>query len=522
MRPGPLLAWLAHAAAAAPSLVVATPSPAEPARHDILHYDLRVDPDLATGEVRTSVELRVAWSPGAGPLALTLADAWRVEEARVGGRRIAPRRGPGAVEVDLPPGAGEVTVAFRIAGAPGRSLGEERAVATPDGLFLLWSDAFYPIAYDDWATVRTEVLLPRGFEAVAPGRPVAREQVGDRVRHAFEARTPTVCFSVLADRRWIRREHEIAGERVVTLLHPGSDRHAARIAAGSADVLRFFTELHGVRAAEAFAFVTVEGIYARRAFNGFVGYSPAYLEKELERTGYDAHETSLLWWGYVTNGRGPGAFQWNEGLGDFVEVLYGESRGKPLPEIFRRQRARYLAALAATPEAEPARTELRGSTPQEWVHGKYPWLMAVLREAIGDAAFRRGLRVLFDRQRYRTYAIEDLVAAMEEAAGRPLGWWRDGWLDRRGIPGVEVTWRAVRGAAGWRAEGTVRTGPELAEVPIELGVRSAGGETTRVVRAAGPETTFAVELADEPTEVVVDPRERLLVRRSVRSVAASP
>lgn len=513
---------LLRAAAVAATLAMGSASPAEAARHDIVHYRLRIDPDLVSGEINTEVELRVATSPGAGPLELTLADAWRVLEARVGGRPIAARRVEWGVEVDLPPGGGEVTVAFRIAGAPGASQGEERPVATADGLFLLWSDAFYPIAYDDWATVRTEILLPRGFEAIAPGRPVVRERAGERVRHVFEARTPTVCFSVFADRRWIRREHEVDGERVVTLLHPGSDHHAARIASGSADVLRFFTELHDVRASEAFAFVTLEGIHARRAFNGFVGYSPAYLEKELARTGYDAHETSLLWWGYLTNGRGPGAFQWNEGLGDYVEVLYGESRGKPLPENFRRHRARYLAAIAATPEAEPARTALRGNTPQEFVHGKYPWLMGVLREAIGDDAFRRGLRLLFERHRHRTYAVEDLVAAMEEAAGRPLAWWRDGWLDRRGVPHAEVAWRAVRGPQGWRAEGTLSADPELSEVPIEVAARGASAEARQVLRAAGRETPFAIELADEPLEVVIDPRERLLVRKSVRGAPSPP
>jgi hypothetical protein len=515
MSPGCVVATGARAFAAAAMLVVATAAGAEPARHDILHYRLALAPELATGELRSEVELRVRVTPGAGPLVLTLADAWRIEEARVAGRVAEARRGPDRVELQLPERAGEVAVSFRMSGAPGKSFDEDRAAVTADGLFLLWSDAFYPIAYDDWATVRTELVLPDGFEAIAPGRPLARERAGERVRHVFEARTPTVCFSVFADRRWIRREHHVAGERVVTLLHPESDRHAARIAAGSADVLRFFTDLHGVRGSEAFAFVTLEGIHARRAFNGFVGYSPAYLEKELARTGYDAHETSLLWWGYVTNGRGPGAFQWNEGLGDYVEVLYGEARGKPLPESFRRHRAEYLAALATAPEAEPTRSELRGNTPQKWVHGKYPWLMGVLREGIGDRAFRRGLRLLFERHRYRTYTIEALVGAMEEAAGRPVAWWRDGWLERRGVPAVEVAWRAVRGPAGWRAEGTLRAEAGLAEVPIEVAARSARGETRKVIRGATGETPFALELADEPLEVVIDPRERLLVRKAV-------
>ena len=84
-------------------------------------------------------------------------------------------------------------------------------------------------------------------------------------------------------------------------------------------------------------------MYARRAFTGFVGYEPGYLERTLERDGYDGHETALLWWGYATRGEGPGAFQWTEGFGDYVEILYAEGTGKPVPYNMQRARDAFLA-----------------------------------------------------------------------------------------------------------------------------------------------------------------------------------
>jgi hypothetical protein len=68
-------------------------------------------------------------------------------------------------------------------------------------------------------------------------------------------------------------------------------------------------------------FVTIQGLYARRASNGFVAYSPDYLDKEMTRTRYDAHETSLLWWDSTTRGSAPGSWQWTEGFGDYVETI---------------------------------------------------------------------------------------------------------------------------------------------------------------------------------------------------------
>lgn len=257
----------------------------------------------------------------------------------------------------------------------------------------------------------------------------------------------TVSYSVIADSRWIRSERQVSRFRIVTLLHPESQKYTAQIFSTSADVLKFFSELHGCYPLDQFAFVTIPGMYARRAFAGWVGYSPEYLEKEMARTGYDAHETSLLWWGLTSHSRGPGSWQWTEGLGDYVEVMYGEARKKPLPQNFVRFRSDYLAS---PPEQDVPYDQLRGNTPQKIVHGKYPWTTQVMRERIGDNAFRRGIRLLFDRFRFRTFSMEEFIATFEQASGQSLSWWREQWLERKGVPVVAFESSIAPSGNGYR------------------------------------------------------------------------
>jgi hypothetical protein len=256
--------------------------------------------------------------------------------------------------------ARKLRLIFELRGQLGRSLDEEREVVEPESLFLLWSDRFYPIDFGDWATVRTTIVLPRGFRAIAPGR-LTRTSNSSPARFVFVAKTPTGPVSVFADSRWIRSERRVNGFRIQTLLYPESQSYAEQIFATSGDVLQFFADLHGCYAFDQFSFVTLTGTYARRAFPGFVGYSPSYLAKVFEQTGYDAHETSLLWWGLTTRGkdRGPPVD------GRLRRLCRGSlcRRRKPLDPIFARFRSQYLSL----PPGRIPYAELR-RTPQAIVH----------------------------------------------------------------------------------------------------------------------------------------------------------
>jgi aminopeptidase N len=260
---------------------------------------------------------------------------------------------------------------------------------------------------------------------------------------------------------------------------------------------------------EQFSFVTITGMYARRAFPGFVGYTPQYLEKEFTTTGHDAHETSLLWWGYTTRGEGPGSFQWTEGFGDYVEILYDETYQKPIPKIFERFRAEYLALPS---EQDVPYTDLRGNTPQKIVHGKYPWLMHLVRYTVGDSAFISGLRLLFKRYRQRTFSMDEFIATLEEGSGQSLQWWREEWLERKGVPDIAFSSRVEKLDDSSRVVCDIEQRGNVYHLPLEIGIRTSRGLQVEKVQLVDQQMMFTFDVREEPSEIVLDPERWILMK----------
>ena len=71
-------------------------------------------------------------------------------------------------------------------------------------------------------------------------------------------------------------------------------------------------------------------------------------------------------------------------------------------------------------------------------YGKSAMLFLMLRDAIGEDAFERGIRAFWDQNRFRTASWSDLQVAFEKAAGRSLAPFFEQWLNRPGGPAVKL------------------------------------------------------------------------------------
>lgn len=499
-------------------ILAATGLAQDHAPYRVTHYDLTIAPDFAARHVRVDARIKIDRAHSANELSFRLSDQYSVESLTISG---APARFTHKGDELLIPVAGKETYSLEVhlLVTPGQSSDDPRTVIDNDSLFLLWSDAWYPMTDTQWATVRTTVRLPRHFEVIAPGRQVRRTYLGETDEIVFATQTPTLNFSVFADRRWIRTEHDLHGMKFITLLHPESQKYADKILTGSSEVLDYFTRLHGYYPFEQFAFVTMSGIYARRAQNGFIAYSPQYLEKEMARTGYDAHETSLLWWGYATRGKGPGSYQWFEGLGDYVEFLYSRDTAKPLTWNFIRFRDEYLKTESTQ---EPRYDQLNGRTPQKFIHGRYPWVLGALHQQMGDQAFRRTLRTLFDEYKYKAFTVDEFVALFAREDREVVQRWRKEWLDRAGVPELIVDYTVDPKDNLFRVSGTVLQEGNLysLRIPVELKHNSQMAVGSRVdIREKV--TPFEFYSPEKPVALVLDPEQRYLMKVTYHSTSSA-
>lgn len=478
--------------------------------YDITHYDLTIVPDFNTKtlDLKAYVEIE---NPGfEDSLWFGLNDRYDSVVVKAVGYPVSFEHENGWVLVHPEKAKKKLKLFFEVKGILEQSNGESREVVEDSSLFLLWSDRFYPIDFNDWATVKTTLVLPSDFLAIAPGILKTRQYDRDNVTYVFEAKKPTVCFSVFADCQWVQTEGEVDGIRMQTMLHPKSQKFADHIFSTSREILQFYSEIFCPYPFDQFSFVTLTGMFARRAFSGFVGYSPEYLEKEFTTTGHDAHETALLWWFYTMRGSGPGGFQWTEGFGDYAEFLYDERFDKPIPKIFYWFRDQYLRVDR---EEDLYYTELpRGD--QKFLHGKYPWLMHIIRYVTGDEPFQRAMRLLFDRFRYSTFTMDEFIATMEEGLGQSLDWWRREWLERKGVPEIVWWWKVERDGERYTVIVDLEQRDELYHFPLEIGIETSEGMRVEKVDLNDMKTTVVFQSDRRPEKIVLDPKGWILMKKT--------
>lgn len=481
--------------------------------YNIEHYDMLIQPDFKSKQL--SVRVAVAIGNPALEKAFTfgLNDSYGSVSVTCSSSRAVAQRDSGLITVSVEKPTKRISLVFDIKGAPGRSQDEDRDVIDEHSLFLLWSDRFYPIDFNDWATVKTTIVLPPNFQAIAPGKLTGVRRVDDKDEYTFEARNPAVGFSVFADSRWIKTERTINGLRMQTLLHPESQKFAEQIFSTSSEILKFYSETFCPYPFDQFSFVTLNGMYARRAFAGFVGYDPAYLEKEFTTTGHDAHETALLWWGYTIRGKGLGSSQWLEGFGDYAEILYDEKYHKPLPKIFRYFREKYLTTAS---ENDLLYTELRGSTDQAFVHGKYPWLMHLVRYAVGDNQFRRAMKLVFETFKFRAFTMDEFLATLEEGSGQSLQWFRDEWLQRRGVPAISLKSEIEQKDGAYQITCALEQLGNVYRLPVEIGIETEEGTRIERVSLSERQTTVSFLSKERPKRILLDPNDSILMKRGKR------
>ena len=476
---------------------------------DILRTELVIRPDIAERKLSVEATLEIANPEMKSTFTFLLADWY--SSVTVGSRSgpAVVERKEGAIEVKVSRPAHRERLLFQLAGTPGKSSGEARPVIDDDSVFLLWSDRFYPADFDDWTILQTRVELPETFRVLAPGCRTTRiAPDGSRIE-VFETSQPIRAATILADTRWIATERFDHGRMMRTLLHPGSRQLAENVLTSSAEVLEFYESRFGPYVFDEFTFATVEGIYARRAVAGGVIYSPEYLDREMRAIGHDAHETALLWWFYTAAGSGPGSYQWTEGFGDYAEILYDDLHGLRPPGIFESFRLGYMT-MAGTDEEPPITAANRGPRWANYVHGRLPWLMHLLRFVVGDTAYDRAQRLLFDRWRFRTFTLEQFVATLAEGTEQSLDWWRKEWLERRGVP--ELAWKSetARDGTGFRVTVKIRQKGNVYRLPLEISIDTSEGKQLELVRLDGPSGEFRFHCRGEPGRVVIDPRRWIL------------
>ncbi|MBI4205829.1 MAG: M1 family peptidase [Betaproteobacteria bacterium] len=223
------------------------------------------------------------------------------------------------------------------------------------------------------------------------------------------------------------------------------------------------------------------------------------------------HEVLHNWWGngvYVDYAKG----NWSEGLTTFMaDYFYKERQAAAAAQEMRLSWLRDFAAVPAGSHQPLSAFRSRTHGAEAAVgYGKAAMVFFMLRDAIGEDAFRRGIRQFWAHHRFRVASWDDLRAALEQASGKPLEVFFEQWVQRAGGPTLAVAEARSRTDNGKTTLALTLTQPAPAyalRVPVEL-VAGSRSETRRV--EVDRERNFATLTLDAaPEGVRLDPEFRL-------------
>jgi hypothetical protein len=219
------------------------------------------------------------------------------------------------------------------------------------------------------------------------------------------------------------------------------------------------------------------------------------------------HEVLHNWWGngvLVDSARG----NWSEGLTTFMaDYAFKERESPQAARDMRLGWLRDLAALPAQAQRPLASFRSRSHGADAVVgYGKSAMLFLMLRDAIGEPAFERGIRRFWEESRFKSASWDDLRAAFERSSGRDLGQFFEQWLERAGAPAVRIV--SARAVGPQIRIGIEQSAPAYAlRLPVEA--LFDGRSETRRVDIDRATQSVNLQFKTMPQSVRLDPELRL-------------
>ncbi|MCX5791275.1 MAG: M1 family aminopeptidase [Elusimicrobia bacterium] len=313
-----------------------------------------------------------------------------------------------------------------------RSFSETPGIISEKGCYLSGSSGWYPGFGGALVTYRLQTRLPAPYNAVAGGARTMRALVNGENFSTWEETKPQDDITLACA---AYHEYSLPGRPALYafLLTPDADL-AARYLTAAGKYIPFYTALLGPYPYAKFALVenfweTGYGIPSFTLLGSKVLRLPFIIN-----TSYP-HEILHNWWGngvFVDYEKG----NWCEGLTAYLaDYLIAENRGRGLE--YRATTLKNYAAYAAEEKDFPL-TEFRArhSSASEAVgYGKALMFYHMLRQALGDANFKAGLRAFYAANLGRAASFSDLRAAFgkQTGPGRLAGFFAQ-WLNRAGAP----------------------------------------------------------------------------------------
>ena len=384
-----------------------------------------------------------------------------------------------------------------------RGFRDTLGMVSPEGIYLDAQSAWVPRFDDRLIRFTVEVQMPETWHVISQGKGTSRDAKGVA---RWESDGPMEEVYLVGGP--LHRETDMAGavEISVYLREPDEALSRKYLDTG-ARYLEMYRAMIGPYPYAKFALV--ENFWETGyGMPSFTLLGPQVIRFPFILHSSYPHEILHNWWGnsvFVDYSQG----NWCEGLTAYLsDHLIQEQRGAGA-EYRRNTLQKYRDYVREGRDFPLAEFHSRHSAATEAVgYGKALMLFHMLRNQIGDDAFRAGLSSLYAKQRGQRASFDDVRAAFESSPEIKLQPFFQQWIQRTGAPRLELRDVAVLP----EQEGFLITGsleqtqdglPFQLHVPLV--VQTAAGSMTETISIDGHGADLHVHVEKKPLALAVDP-----------------
>ncbi len=508
------------------------------ARFDVTHY--RIEAQLIPDQHLLRAAAEVTFTPldATRSVVFELNGSLKVEAVEKGGKPVtnfvqdavgADSLGPN-VRIDLGevvPANTPVTLRFRWSGAlitpeGGPLLTKRLAYIGTEGSYLMYAARWFPF-HDyaaDRATSDITILVPPGIQvAGSSDEPQTTPPPGKdgNVRYRFVRAKPALIGNFAAG-QYITRELRYGKFEIQFFTKVGSENRIERYGELMGKALEHYTQMYGTP--ECGTRLVVAQIdddsldaYTAPGMHFFASrlFSPTrpVPEERLQR------EVAYQWWGQTVGLKSFDDAWLSQGLAEWSAFALRESTmtGGALDGAQREMQERALtfeqtASIARAPSA----LDDQSAAFQSIIFYKGAMAFRMLRQTMGQNKFNQLLRDFLDQYRGKNASIDDFERLATQVNGANLRYFFAQWVEGTGVPEFQVDYQIIRTRGGkFVTRGTVRQNFETLRLPVELALRTEGGEVLSTnVRMEEKSEDFSFESTGPPVEVLVDPNNKIL------------
>ena len=434
------------------------------------------------------------------------------------------------VRIDLGevvPAGTPVTLRFRWSGGltspEGGPLATKRlAYVGTEGSYLMYAARWFPF-HDyaaDPATSDITIIVPTGIQVAGTSDEAVTPQSDPKTsttRFRFVHHQPVLPGNFVAG-QYITKTLSFANYDIQFYAKVGSENRIERYAELMGTALQHYTLKYGqplfgkrlvVAQIDDESLDTYSGLGMMFLASKLFDPSRPVPEEKLQR------EVAYQWWGQTVGLKSFDDAWISQGLAEWsaFELREATLQGGALDNAQRDEQERALtfeqtASIARAPSA----LDDQSAAYQSIVFYKGAMVFRMLRETIGREKFDQLLRAFLNQYRGKLASIDDFEKLTTQITGQNMRYFFAQWVEGTGVPEFTYDYQIIRTRAGkFRTRGTLRQNVEGLRMPVEVMLRSEGGDNpVSILNFQEKSEDFDFESTGQPVEVVVDPNNRIL------------